>query len=212
KKRLALTEPGRALLEKRRPGLDDNAVRLLHWLVRRGKPAKSSQIPATIGSAAEVATWLDALSGQGLILRKVKPATTTPVRLTSRGNEVLAKLAEELALLRGGEKAVSPPERSAQPEPEPKPEPEPASDDRILATIGDLDRQHNSGNYLPIFHLRESFPDLAREDLDSALMRLSRGKKISLSSLQESRDYTPNQVDSGIPQRLGGPLFFIRLR
>lgn len=83
-------------------------------------------------------------------------------------------------------------------------------DETILATIKSLDKQLNTGNYLPIFHLRQKLqPPLSRDELDQALYRLQRQNKIELSSLVESIRYTPEQIEAGIPQDAGGPLFFL---
>jgi hypothetical protein len=84
------------------------------------------------------------------------------------------------------------------------------SDKEILQMIRDLDRQLGTENYLPIFHLRQKLePPLSREQLDQTLYRLQRNDQIELSSLQEVSAYTPEQIDSGIAQDIGGPLFFI---
>lgn len=84
------------------------------------------------------------------------------------------------------------------------------SDEEILQIIQKLDRELGTENYLPIFHLREKLqPPLSRDELDQALYRLQRKDKIELSSLQEAIAYTPEQIDTGIPQDIGGPLFFI---
>ena len=84
------------------------------------------------------------------------------------------------------------------------------SDEEILEIIRGLDRQFRTDNYLPIFHLRERLqPPLSREELDRALYRLERNDLIELSALQEVRAYTPEQIDAGIPQNVGGHLFFI---
>ncbi|GAB4288657.1 MAG: hypothetical protein Fur0025_22830 [Oscillatoriaceae cyanobacterium] len=83
-------------------------------------------------------------------------------------------------------------------------------DEDILQIIRDLDRQLGTDNYLPIFHLRQRLqPFLSREELNLALYRLQRQDKIELSSLQEAIAYTPEQIEAGIPQDIGGPLFFI---
>jgi hypothetical protein len=83
-------------------------------------------------------------------------------------------------------------------------------DEEILQTIQNLDRELSTGNYLPIFHLRQKLePPLSREDLDEALYHLERNDKIELSALQEVRAYTQEQIDAGIPQDIGGRLFFI---
>jgi hypothetical protein len=84
------------------------------------------------------------------------------------------------------------------------------SDEEILQTIRHLDGELGTENYLPIFHLRQKLqPPLSREQLDEALYRLQRNDKIELSSLQEAIAYTPEQIDAGIPQDVGGSLFFI---
>jgi predicted transcriptional regulator len=84
------------------------------------------------------------------------------------------------------------------------------SDEEILQTIRHLDKELGTENYLPIFHLRQKLqPPLSREQLDQALYRLQRNDQIELSSLQEAIAYTPEQIDAGIPQDVGGPLFFI---
>lgn len=84
------------------------------------------------------------------------------------------------------------------------------SDQEILQTIQKLDQELGTDNYLPIFHLRQKLqPPLEREDLDQALYRLQKSDQIELSSLQEMSAYTPEQIDSGISQSVGGSLFFI---
>ena len=84
------------------------------------------------------------------------------------------------------------------------------SDSEILQAIRDLDRELGTENYLPIFHLRRKLqPPLSRDELDSALYRLEETDLIELSSLQEAIHYTSDQIDAGIPQEIGGPLFFI---
>ncbi|HBE21727.1 MAG TPA: transcription factor RcaD [Cyanobacteria bacterium UBA11149] len=84
------------------------------------------------------------------------------------------------------------------------------SDEQVLQIIQDLDRELGTENYLPIFHLREKLqPPFYRKDLDKVLYRLQEEDKIEMSSLQEASAYTPEQIDAGIPQDVGGSLFFI---
>ena len=88
-----------------------------------------------------------------------------------------------------------------------KPKP---SDREILQTIRDLDRELGTKNSLPIFHLRNKLqPPLSRKELDDALYRLQRQDKLELSSLVEAVHYTKEQIDAGIPQDVGGSLFFL---
>ena len=83
------------------------------------------------------------------------------------------------------------------------------SDDDILQTIAALDEEHLTDNYLPIYLYRQAFPQLTREQQDQTLYRLCADSRIDLSTLQEVRSYTPEQIKAGIPQDIGGPLFFI---
>ncbi len=84
------------------------------------------------------------------------------------------------------------------------------TDEDILQTIRDLDRELRTDNYLPIYKLREKLqPPLSREELDRSLYRLQRQDQIELSSLQEGMNYTSEQIAGGIPLELGGYLFFI---
>ncbi|MEB3212129.1 MAG: hypothetical protein VKL39_12275, partial [Leptolyngbyaceae bacterium] len=88
----------------------------------------------------------------------------------------------------------------------------PPKDDDILQMIRTLDHELGTGNYLPIFHLRQSLqPPLMRDDVDQALYRLQRRDIIDLSSLQETVAYSSEQIEAGIAQDIGGPLFFITL-
>ena len=84
-------------------------------------------------------------------------------------------------------------------------------DDReLLKTIVALDRQLGTDNYLPIFYLRERLQSfVSREELDLALYRLQRQDKLELSSIVESAQYTREQLQAGIPQNIGGCLFFL---
>jgi len=86
------------------------------------------------------------------------------------------------------------------------------SDQEILQIIRNLDHQLSTDNYLPIFHLREKLqPPLSRDELDQALYRLEKNDEIELSALQEVTAYKPEQIEAGIPQDIGGRLFFIIL-
>lgn len=84
------------------------------------------------------------------------------------------------------------------------------ADEKILQTIIDLDKELGTNNYLPIFHLRHKLqPPLSRKELDEALYRLQRQDKLELSSLVEAVHYTKEQIEAGIPQDVGGSLFFL---
>ncbi|TAF57007.1 MAG: hypothetical protein EAZ61_02345 [Oscillatoriales cyanobacterium] len=82
--------------------------------------------------------------------------------------------------------------------------------DQLYDLIAQLDRQYNTHNYLPIYHLRDRLHTVMdREMLDQALYALQREDRLELSSLQEAAHYTPEQINAGIPQDIGGPLFFL---
>ncbi len=84
------------------------------------------------------------------------------------------------------------------------------SDEDLLALITRLDHELGTENYLPIFYLREKLRhSFSRDQLDEALYRLQRHDQIELSALQEAIAYTPEQIEAGIPQAIGGCLFFI---
>jgi predicted transcriptional regulator len=87
------------------------------------------------------------------------------------------------------------------------------SDEEILQMIRDLDQEYSTNNYLPIFHLRKNLePPLSRNELDQAIYRLWQQDKIEVSSLVESIHYTPEEIQAGIPQDSGDPLFFLEVK
>lgn len=86
----------------------------------------------------------------------------------------------------------------------------PITGDQLCDLIAQLDREYNTNNYLPIYYLRDRLhAAMNRDTLDRALYALQREDRIELSSLQEATHYTAEQVNAGIPQDIGGPLFFL---
>lgn len=171
--------------------------------------------------ADEKQAILNSLSDRGLIEAETQVKKTKPeVWLTQRGIDYLRDdytpkgsatiqldlLNNYLHFLRKSlhtEPAQEAKERSIEPESH-------LDDEEILQIIQELDREQGTENYLPIFYLRDRVKSkLSREQLDQALYRLQRHDKIELSSLQEAIAYTPKQIDAGIPQEIGGSLFFI---
>jgi hypothetical protein len=179
------------------------------WLTERGKEYLLDEyVPK--GSAVEIS--LDMLANYLRFLRKSLRAAGQPAAPLEDGAPAIDGLSEpqlppRTALKKGGDS----PRFTEGTEGERAPAPEKLlSDADILQAIRDLDRQLDTENYLPIFHLRQKLePALDREELNRALYRLQRSDKIELSSLQEAIAYTPEQLDAGIPQDVGGPLFFI---
>lgn len=128
---------------------------------------------------------------------------------TGGGNLTLSKtmLKDYLSLIRKfGSSAVNNHPQSSKEEINlPKP-----SDEEILQTIIELDKELGTENFLPIFHLREKLqPPLSRDELDQAIYRLQKQDKLELSSLVEAVYYTPEQICAGIPQDIGGSLFYL---
>ena len=91
-------------------------------------------------------------------------------------------------------------------------EPQKPESEDVLALVGTLDQALETQNYLPLFHLRHAVqPPLTSDELDQILYQLQREDKIELSSLQDAIAYTPDQLSAGIPQDIGGPLFFVSM-
>ncbi|MEC4893132.1 MAG: hypothetical protein SAL07_07680 [Oscillatoria sp. PMC 1051.18] len=167
-------------------------------------------------------TVIQALVERGLI--SAVKTQLKEVRLTERGKEFLlyeynpsgpgnTNLTQDVlaVLLNFFRQQMKKPQPSVEPtEPSLPVFADKPSDEQILHAIADLDRTLGTDNYLPIFHLRSKLqPPLSREELDEALYRLEQNDKIQLSTLQEVSSYTPEQVQAGIRQDIGGPLFFI---
>ncbi|CBN54548.1 MULTISPECIES: hypothetical protein [Kamptonema] len=226
--------PGRALLKMDTTQLPiaPNDLKVLEALGKVSAKIAPSKISVKSVKSAERDTILETLRDRGLIEAEIQiKRQKAEVWLTPRGQEFLRDdynpkglatisldlLSNYLKFLR---KSLSADTLSGTP---PKPEtistqkPQPTlslptgelNDDLILQAIRDLDRELNTNNYLPIFHLREKLPNLSREQFDQAIYRLQRQDRIELSSLQEGMNYTPEQIEAAIHQDFGGPLFFI---
>lgn len=170
---------------------------LLDWLAQQPGPVALKGLPRKGPPAKDRAGALERLTRQGLIRTETAlSAKGGAVWLTERGQACLQDLAARLAALRKGA----------------PPAPEKPDDDQVLAAIVALDREIGTGNYLPLFHLRARLqPPLARDELDQALRRLEQRGAVTLSTLQEGRQFSPAELAAGIPQVVGGPLFYIIL-
>ncbi|MDJ0616700.1 MAG: transcription factor RcaD [Calothrix sp. MO_192.B10] len=186
-----------------------------------GKITPSKITPKSL-KAAEREKILTSFQEKGLIeLQMKRKQKGAEVWITERGLEYLReeyspKGAATISLdllgnyLRFLRKSVV-----VQPVVVPTPDPEfqqgtSITDEEILQTIRKLDTELGTNNYLPIFHLREKLqPPLSRDELDKALYRLEKNDQIELSTLLDPTHYTPEQVATGIPQNVGGSLFFI---
>ncbi len=80
----------------------------------------------------------------------------------------------------------------------------------ILETIIKLDQELNTDNYLPIFHLRNKYKSiLTRQELDNILYSLQKQNKLSMSRLVDGSKYTSEEYNAGIPQQVGGSIFYL---
>ncbi|BAZ80698.1 transcription factor RcaD [Sphaerospermopsis kisseleviana CS-549] len=225
-----IKDAGQALLklDSSQLPISDKELKVLEKIGKSSKKIAPSEIKVSGLKSDERETILNVLNGRGLIEIEIKmKRVKAEVWLTPRGIEYLRdefitnqgnKPTISLDLLgnyirflrknlRHSEPVASVVSISENSEIETISKP---SDQQVLETIKKLDYELGTENYLPIFHLREKLqPPLSRDELDQALYRLQRNDLIDLSSLQEVSAYTPEQIDAGIPQNIGGQLFFI---
>lgn len=202
-----IAAPGKALLklESAQIPLSPQELKILKSCQKEAITPGKTGIPAS-----EAQALIQALAQKGLIQvnetdRKIKEVWLTPQgqeylknEYTPKGNATISLdlLNNYLRFLRNCDRISSS-----------KP-----SDAEILQAITDLDKELGTDNYLPIFHLRQKLqPPLAEEELEQALYRLEGDDKIELSALVEASRYSPAQVNAGIKQRSGSPLFFIKV-
>lgn len=190
------------------------------WLTQRGLDYLREEFSPS-GTALELS--LDHLSEYLRFLRKFQ--THSPEAKSTRSPTVSATPADvidplpdeptdasPLTIDRPTDRPLNPTLTvSSNPVPAQNPPPQtPITGDQLYDLIAQLDREHNTNNYLPIYHLRDRLQTaMHRDDLDRALYALQRQDRIELSSLQEAAHYTAEQVNAGIPQDIGGPLFFL---
>jgi predicted transcriptional regulator len=221
--------PGRALLKMSTEQLPitDKELKVLEKIGKSSGKTAPSKITVSSVKAAERETILENLSKRGVIeVERQLKKTKAEVWLTQRGIEYLqdeyspkGAATISLDLLNNYLRFLR---KSLQVKPEPPQPPtdgeslvEPMgdlSDEEILQIIQKLDRELGTDNYLPIFHLRQKLqPGFSREELDQILYRLQRNDQIELRALVHAQEYTDEQVNAGINQRSGSPLFFIKV-
>jgi hypothetical protein len=220
---------GRALLKMSTEQLPitDKELTVLEKIGKSSGKIAPSKISVSSVKAAEREAILESLGERGLIEveKKLKKAKAE-VWLTQRGIEHLQdeyspKGAATISLdllnnyLRFLRKFLQVKPEPPQPPTNGEPPIEPTdnlSDDEILQTIQKLDRELGTDNYLPIFHLRQKLqPGFSREELDRILYRLQKNDQIELRALVHAQEYTDEQVNAGISQHSGIPLFFIKV-
>ncbi|PHJ57574.1 transcription factor RcaD [Nostoc linckia z18] len=220
-----ISPPGQAVLkDPAQVPIADKELKVLEQIAKASGKIAPSKITSA-KKAAERDAILQVLSDRGLIeVERGIKKTKAEVWLTQRAIEYLRDdyipnkgsnpvlslelLGNYLRFLR----------KTLRVKPEPVSPPPPPinsadkeiSDEEILQIIEKLDRELGTDNYLPIFHLREKLqPPFSRDELDKALYRLQASDRIDLSSLLDPTPYTPEQIDAGILQKVGGSLFFI---
>ncbi len=217
--------PGQVVLEMDREQLPIGGKQLK--LLEKIALAKSHIAPSKVSmkslKSAERDEILQGLAEKGLIETTTKmKRQKAEVWLTEEGltylrEEFVAKgthpvisldlLTNYLSFLRQSSPTTSQSQSPAAPPVPVGPKP---TDEEILQLIKDLDRELGTENYLPIFHLRQKLqPPFSRQELDLALYRLQKADKLDLSSLVETIHYTKEQIQAGIAQDTGAPLFFL---
>ena len=219
--------PGKALLEldAAEIPIEDKELKILENVSKASGKVAPSKIKSSL-KAAQKEEILKKLDTRGLVEAEIKlKRTKAEVWLTERGIELLrddfvAKKGTNPTIsldllnnyLRFLRKSLQNKSEQVSITTESAVEITNITDEDILVTIRKLDKELGTENYLPIFHLRQKLqPPLSRDELDKALYRLQGDDKIDLGTLQEPGDYTPEQVDAGIVQNAGGPLFFISI-
>lgn len=202
-----IAPPGKALLNLEPTSLPvtDRELKILKSCQKEAITPGKTGIPAS-----EAQKLIQALAQKGLIQVNETDRKIKEVWLTQQGQDYLrneyapkGSATISLDLLNNYLHFL----RNSADDSIPKP-----SDEEILQTIQDLDKELGTDNYLPIFHLRQKLqPPLNREELEQALYRLEGDDKIELSALVEASRYSPAQVNAGIKQLSASPLFFIKV-
>lgn len=217
-KKFKIAPPGKFILKQNRDKLllTKQERKVLKASTKDRITPKEAGIPAS-----ECQRVIQSLANRGLIDVKPKHKKIQDVWLTERGKEYLQYeydpsdicsvlspdlLSNYLQFLRQSFQEVPPSLFRIM---------QAVSDEKILLTIQELDRQLDTDNGLPIYHLREKLhPLLSKEELDEALERLEQSDKIELSALQQTSAgaFTSEQIGAGIVQEFGTPLFFVSLK
>ncbi len=90
---------------------------------------------------------------------------------------------------------------------------EPSFDlDQLLKIIQNLRYAQGEDELVPLFKIREEVAHRAsREVIDKMLYSLEQGEYIELVTAQEMGQYTDAEINAGIPQEIGGPIFYARI-
>ena len=219
--KLKITSPGKSLLKSDSTELPvtDKELKVLRASEKEKISPGKTGVPA-----AERGEIIQRLADRGLIELETK---VKEVWLSERGQEYLREeytskgsqpvlsldmLNNYLRFLRKSGRVQMDKHQQPQQTPSATAPMNQPSDEQILQVIRDLDQKLGTGNYLPIFHLRQKLePPLSSDGLDEALYRLEGNDQIELSALVEASRYSQEQINAGIKQRSGSPLFFIKV-
>ncbi|MBD2125549.1 hypothetical protein NDI39_16720 [Microcoleus sp. ZQ-A2] len=212
-----IAPPGKFLLKQESDGLPltKQERKVLRASANGRITPKETGIPAE-----EQQVVIQSLAERGLVEVKPKHKKIRDVWLTERGKEYLQYeynpsescsvlspelLSNYIQFLRKSFQEISPSSMKTQL----------VNDEKILLTIQELEHQLVPDTGVPICHLREKlYPLISREELDESLYRLERLEKIELNELQAAKAYafSSEQIDAGIVQEMGAPLFFVTLK
>jgi len=216
--RFAIAPPGKALLK-----LDPRTLPISIQDLKVLQRCQTSITPGKLGTDAtpeERQKVIRSLEERGLV--KVSSSVFKEAWLMPQGATFLRDELEvsggatiSLNLLGNYLRFLQRPEKLIQPSAQPEPNDTQATSQQIgpaevLQAIAQLDAQQDTDNYLPLYFLREAL-SLPRAALDAILYDLQRQDRIELDTVQEVASYSPEQLAAGIPQAVGGALFFISL-
>ena len=215
--KIRITASGKTALNKNAEQLTQLQLKVLLACQKKGIPPSGTGVSAAQGRQ----TLISELAHLGLITTSTK---IDEVWLTAPGKEYLAilykptgggninlskkMLADYLEFLRGyfsttqSEEQVTPPAAELADDNN-------IDDNVILRAIVDLDKQYKSDNNKQSFvFVIDSHPYL-EINLTKQAIRLQKSDKIDFSTLAEIEAYTSEELEAGIPQLVGGSLFYI---
>lgn len=200
------TTAGRALLEvKPSSPVEQAQMEVLLFLKSKGSQKRqsvTSTFAKRFGGMVKTQKTLVSMMDSGLVTGKsaIQRAGARVV-LNDRGRGIIEAIEKQFnTMLNSQDTTMSNVDQMKQ---------EIQSDDDLLNLIKATENKLNTDSFLPIFEIRARTM-MAREDLDAALYRLEKAKKISMASLDEPEDYTEEQLASGIKRPIG-QLFYIQI-
>jgi hypothetical protein len=196
---IELAASGRELLklEESTLPLSASELKLLRKLGKAATRLTPNQVSVAGIKASERDAILQGFCDRGFVTVETKlKRQKAEVWLTEAGKTCITQLVNQFQQLR----QLTVPSTTTKPQ-----------DREVLRLIQMLDRTLGTDNFLPIFHLREQLPSLTRTEVDELLYRLQRNDQIQLRAIVHTQGYTSEQLQAGIQQRAGSPLFFIEV-